>query len=384
MHGTTGTEARSDLLDSALEWVGRGYPVLPLHSVDAQGKCSCPKSCRKQGKHPRITGGTDFAAATTSNALVREWWGAWPDANVGIPTGRRTDLLVIDLDTEGDQYQKADFVASHGIDGAAVTIRTGSGGLHYWFRRPDIPERLSHGGDAFPFGLEGIHFRCDGGLVVVPTSHNADGPYSLLEAGFDKLSPPPPALVELLLANRRQEPVTEVKTAAQPAAGQVIPEGTRNPTLTSLAGTMRSRGMVEAEILAALLVTNAGRCQPPLPEDEVRGIAASVARYPVRRPAGAFLEIPCALVTDEDLGPWEKALYMELLRRADWSGPTAGQAQVSIPKLAKALDRSEPHVERGLGNLVAAGWIVRDRRGARRASITTLLTEADPPDQEGP
>ena len=52
----------------------------------------------------------------------------------------------------------------------------------------------------------------------------------------------------------------------------------RNNTLTSLAGTMRLRGMSVAAIEAALLAENAGY-NPPLSEDEVRRIARSVGRY---------------------------------------------------------------------------------------------------------
>ncbi|MDP9373602.1 MAG: phage/plasmid primase, P4 family, partial [Chloroflexota bacterium] len=51
------------------------------------------------------------------------------------------------------------------------------------------------------------------------------------------------------------------------------------PTLTSLAGTMRRPGMTERAIAAALLAENAERCDPPLGEDEVRRIAASVVSY---------------------------------------------------------------------------------------------------------
>lgn len=60
--------------------------------------------------------------------------------------------------------------------------------------------------------------------------------------------------------------------------GEVIAGGTRNARLTSLAGTMRRVGLTENEMVAALLEVNA-RCDPPLDEAEVRGIAASVARY---------------------------------------------------------------------------------------------------------
>ena len=60
-----------------------------------------------------------------------------------------------------------------------------------------------------------------------------------------------------------------------------IPDSQRNDTLTSLAGTMRRRGLGLEEIEPALQAVNARRCQPPLSAGEVHGIAASVARYPV-------------------------------------------------------------------------------------------------------
>ncbi len=54
--------------------------------------------------------------------------------------------------------------------------------------------------------------------------------------------------------------------------------GTRNKHLTSLAGSMRKRGMSADAMRAALLVANA-EFPEPLPADEVDGIAASVATY---------------------------------------------------------------------------------------------------------
>lgn len=69
-----------------------------------------------------------------------------------------------------------------------------------------------------------------------------------------------------------------------PQVEGVVPSGQRNNVLTSLAGTMRRRGMEEPEILAALRATNKRRCQPPLPDGEVESIAASVSRYPPGKP----------------------------------------------------------------------------------------------------
>jgi putative DNA primase/helicase len=72
------------------------------------------------------------------------------------------------------------------------------------------------------------------------------------------------------------------KPSGADKAGSVddlIPNGQSNKELTSIAGTMRRRGLKPAEILAALEAVNAGRCVPPLGADELKGIAESVARY---------------------------------------------------------------------------------------------------------
>jgi hypothetical protein len=60
---------------------------------------------------------------------------------------------------------------------------------------------------------------------------------------------------------------------------ETIPEGTRNNTLTSIAGSLRYRGMDENGIAHELGLINHSRCEPPLPDSEVRTIARSIARY---------------------------------------------------------------------------------------------------------
>lgn len=58
-----------------------------------------------------------------------------------------------------------------------------------------------------------------------------------------------------------------------------IEKGSRNTELFRLAGVMRNKGMDYDEILAALLVTNQKRCDPPLENREVESIAKSIERY---------------------------------------------------------------------------------------------------------
>jgi putative DNA primase/helicase len=65
---------------------------------------------------------------------------------------------------------------------------------------------------------------------------------------------------------------------------ETIPEGKRDATLTSLAGTLRARGLVAEEILPTLMAVNQRRCDPELPECDVVRIAKSVARLRISRP----------------------------------------------------------------------------------------------------
>jgi len=78
-------------------------------------------------------------------------------------------------------------------------------------------------------------------------------------------------------------PTTLFEAATQVIRAETIDgpvhEGERDTILTSLAGTMRRRGLGERAILAALLVVNEERCSPPLPDAEVEKIARSISTH---------------------------------------------------------------------------------------------------------
>jgi hypothetical protein len=63
-----------------------------------------------------------------------------------------------------------------------------------------------------------------------------------------------------------------------------VRDGSRNASLTSVAGSLRSRGLDENSILITLLQVNELSCSPPLPEDEVCRIALSISKYDAGTP----------------------------------------------------------------------------------------------------
>lgn len=93
--------------------------------------------------------------------------------------------------------------------------------------------------------------------------------------------------LDLLATSRKQSARSSNKAAPlAPLASndEFIREPGRNSALTSLAGSMRRRGMTEAAILAGLQAENAHRCIPPLDSHEVEAIVKSIMRYPSAQP----------------------------------------------------------------------------------------------------
>jgi Bifunctional DNA primase/polymerase, N-terminal len=70
------------LVDAALAYAARGWPVFPLHTPTPAG-CSCGHlDCGSIGKHPRTKHGVKDA--TTDEAQIRAWWKRWPHANMAL------------------------------------------------------------------------------------------------------------------------------------------------------------------------------------------------------------------------------------------------------------------------------------------------------------
>lgn len=166
-----------------------GHPLIPLHSIRRDGRCSCGRACDSPGKHPRTPNGLKDASAEPS--MVAGWWRRWPTANIGLLTGEVADLLGVDLDgPEGIAAFEA-LVAAHGLPTTRWAI-TGGGGRHVYLRHPGG----ALGNTCRRLG-PGIDTRGDHGYVVAPPStHVSGGVYSW--ANQERVAPCPVWLVDLL------------------------------------------------------------------------------------------------------------------------------------------------------------------------------------------
>jgi Bifunctional DNA primase/polymerase, N-terminal/Primase C terminal 1 (PriCT-1) len=237
-----------NLADMAVRYAERGLPVFPV-----------------RGKLPLTEHG--FKDASTDVDTIRGWYERWPDANVAIPTGPASGLVVLDVDPRHDGGKSlAALEEKHGPLPLTLEVRTGGGGRHLFFALGNEQNVRNSAGKLGP----GLDVRGDGGYIVAPPSIHPETkqPY----VWTNKIKP-------------AQTPAWLIRELSAPAAisesvsGAPIPAGQRNDTLTRIAGAMRRKGCTPEAIEAALLAENARRCSSPLPEQEVRSIAQSVSRY---------------------------------------------------------------------------------------------------------
>jgi Bifunctional DNA primase/polymerase, N-terminal/Primase C terminal 1 (PriCT-1) len=264
----------SELLSAALKYAERGWAVIPLHTP-TNGTCSCKEpTCSSPGKHPRTRKG--LKDASTDQRQIQRWWTIWPDANIGIVTGLSSSLLVVDLDDKQWKKGSKNFADLADVNGGVpdtMRIKTGTG-YHLYFAHPGESIKNSAG-----LVSEGVDIRAEQGYVVAPPSLHANGTKYEVE-----VKGPLAEVPEWLLSVMTQHETT----AEEPTQNKhnpytdapVVFEGQRNETLFKLASALRGQhAMQQEQILAILLEYNAAKCTPPLSEDEVLRICASVCKF---------------------------------------------------------------------------------------------------------
>ncbi len=243
------------VLDAALAYASHGWPVLPV-----------------DGKRPVLPNWP--AAASTDPHVIRGWWKRLPDANVGIVTGPRSGLAVLDVDPRsGGTESLAELVEERvGVLPGTVQSLTGGNGLHFVYAYPGIPLKSR----AHSLG-PGLDIKADGGMIVAPPSvHPETGrryewfggvwdhgvapwPTEQLRAATEPHPVPVPRPVPLRPAVDRSQAVRRVEGLLNTLFA--TPEGKRNTIVYWVAcrlGEMVAAGEI-TETAAVDLLYTAGR-----------------------------------------------------------------------------------------------------------------------------
>ena len=179
------------LINAALEYAGHGFSVIPT----------------QKNKKPYIKW-TEFQHRKATVEEIRQWWGKWPNAMIGIVTGQISDLFVVDCDTE-EGYKSIKKILPDTL--IMPTARTPRGGWHFYFQYPtdlNLPSKAEI--------IPGVDIRGKGGYIIAAPSMNGNGKgyewldgLSLPEVALPQI---PDAILNVCNKENIQEEVTKKET----------------------------------------------------------------------------------------------------------------------------------------------------------------------------
>ena len=216
----------------------------------------------KKAKSPYTNRG--YKDASRDEEQIRSWWRHFPNAMIGVPTGRENGIFVVDIDVGPDKDGEASFNDLGIGDPYTCQTITMSGGRHLIFAYRAEYELKNTAG---ALGKD-IDTRGDGGYIIWAGSTTREGAYSYREGfgpevGFNDL---PSALLKQLTAK-------DGGSAALPFTG-AIPNGQRNTTLFKEAVSLAGK-RVAPEVIAQHVRSRIQDCEGDFPAIEADQILQS-------------------------------------------------------------------------------------------------------------
>jgi hypothetical protein len=236
------------LKDAALYYAQNGWPVFPL-----AGKVPYEYLVPGLKSH----GHKD---ATTDPATLQTWWREHPKANIGLPTGVVSGVLVVDMDVPEGHYNIKALQSTYAPLPETRRSRSGSGGLHYYFQYPRDGKRYP--GAVGLAGLIGIDVRAAGNYVVLPPSRLLARKYYAWANPEQAITPAPAWLLTLLTQAEEQRHSSQQGLGFASATGEKwfaeapdkAQEGNRNDVGFWLARMLRNDGLQKEQATRMLLL----------------------------------------------------------------------------------------------------------------------------------
>jgi hypothetical protein len=213
--------------------------------------------------------------ATVDPVQIDKWNSERPDSNVGCvayPGG----YWFFEVDSKDVEPRIEDETGQKIPRTYRVRSRTGRG--HFYFKSSAASDAMGNIAQGF-VKYKDFSVRVDREFVVGPGSIHPDSGLPYTTVCDAAIVPAPDWLVEWIKGQRE-----EAKKDTLVDGNKPIEDGSRNVTLAAMAGKMRYAGFGYDAIEPAALSHNETNCVPPLSEDEVKGIVASICRYEAGNP----------------------------------------------------------------------------------------------------
>src|SRR5712691_5290423 len=170
--------------DAAFAYAANGWPVFPL-----------------TGKVP-FKDSQGYKDATTKPEQIQAWWTTHPTANIGLATGERSGIIVLDIDPPEGHFSLKELQNTYTPLPDTRRSRTANKGLHFFFRYPNDGNTYKNAVGLH--GMVGVDVRANGGYVVLPPS-KLYGRLSYLWGNPDTpIAPLPMWLRDMLLAAQQK------------------------------------------------------------------------------------------------------------------------------------------------------------------------------------
>jgi putative DNA primase/helicase len=219
-----------------------------------------------------------YKDASLDGKTINDWWVKYPDANIGMVTGKQSNLVVVDVDVKNDAGGMDSLKQLQDECGEFNTrmVHTPSGGLHFYFKYPQDVDTIKNKAGMRP----GIDIRADGGYVIAPGS-SIDGNAYEFDDIDKEISELPQKLLDILTSSKPSANGS-VHNEFAVSAGEVllgVEEGGRNDSLFRLASKLRGED-VPFEIAKSQMLMAAHNCNPPLPNAEaLRCLESAYSSY---------------------------------------------------------------------------------------------------------
>jgi hypothetical protein len=240
------------MLDWALWYKERGLSIIPV-----------------SGKVPLIKW-KEYQERCASEEEINQWWKEWPEADIGMVTGRISNWFVLDVD--GPEGEKSIQNYSFPVTPRVKTKR----GLQIYFRFPGTLEAKTTLAGILP----GIDTRGEGGYCKLPPSLFSDGSnrYQWVHDFTTPAAEVPAWLIELMISKQQSKLIIREGGNESWLKDKLngLREGTRNEVFTSISGSLRSRGYNSGDIF--LLLKHHAE-QHSFPLSELQTICNSVGQY---------------------------------------------------------------------------------------------------------
>lgn len=268
------------MINTALEYLEKhGFSIIPMQYIppvngDPKGK-----------KVPKLREWKKYQTERPTPEQVRLWWEMWPNAMIGVLTGKLSGIVSIDIDEEIGFKEINNLLPDSLI---APTYKTPSGGQQMIFKMPNFDLRNA------VRNLPGCDLRAEGGIALMPPSFNEAGKYQwLLNLSINDVAIPdlPQQYIDIIKARYIGDTTNVVKdTTPHYNDYKILQKGTRNDDLFRVSNSL-IRANCGEPFTRQVLEILAKNCNPPFDGKELDSVIKSAIERSARKERNLMEEV---------------------------------------------------------------------------------------------